>query len=241
MNSSLNYIDDYFTGVLNTDEKAVFEQRCLSDHAFAKEVAEYISIRDGVRAHLQQQKKNEFAQLCQELMASQKPARIVVFKRIAYLAAACVLLFTGWFTLLKPASSQKIADTYISGHLNTLGLNMGGTDSLQAGITAYNSGSYAVAENLFKPLINKPETAPEAIKYLGITYLAMKQYDAALKNFNTLSAMSLYTNPGKLYMALTLMARSTGTDQQRAKEILQEIITKNLYGNQEARIWIKQL
>jgi tetratricopeptide (TPR) repeat protein len=242
MNNSLHYIDDYFTGVMNNDEKKAFVQRCLTDHDFAKEVAQYISIRDGLNARLQQQKKEEFAKLHQELAAAPvKPAKIFTLKSITYLAAASVLLIIGWFAFFQQANPQKIADKYITTNLNTLGLNMGSSDSLQAGIAAYNSRSYPQAERLFKLLINKQETAPEAVKYLGLTHLAMKQYSEALENFDQLSGMSLHTNPGAFYKALTLMARSEGSDTQQAKKTLQEIINKNLYGNQEARNWIKQI
>ncbi|MEN0053884.1 MAG: hypothetical protein AAGC65_09450 [Mucilaginibacter sp.] len=241
MNNSLNLIDDYFSGILTDDEKTAFEKRCLADSAFSKEVATYISLRDALNAHLQQQKKQEFAQLYQQLSIPAKSAKIITFKRIAFLVAACVLLVVGWFAFLQPPSPQKIADKYIATNLNTLGLNMGNSDSLQAGIAAYNSKSYAKAEELFIPLTIKPETAPEAIKYLGLTHLAIKQYEEALKNFDQLSAMPLHTNPGQFYKALTLMARSEGSDNKQAKEILQNIISKNLYGNQEARNWIKSI
>jgi len=242
MNNSLHYIDDYFTGALNDDEKKAFEQRCLIDQAFAKEVAGYISIRDGLNVHVQQQKREEFAKLYQELSAAPaKPTKVISFKRIAFFAAACVLLIIGWFAFLKSPDPQKIANKYIAANLTTLGLNMGEADSLQAGISAYNSKSYPLAERLFMPLTNKPGTAPEAVKYLGLTHLAMKRYDEALRNFDELSAMPLYTNPGQFYKALTLMVRSQGSDVQQAKEVLQRIINKNLYGNQEARNWLKQI
>jgi len=241
MNNSLNLIDDYFTGMLTDDERKAFEQRCLTDSAFSKDVATYISLRDGLNAYLQQQRKEEFAKLHQELSAPAKPAKIVSFKRITLLAAASVLLIVGWFAFLRGPSPQKIADQYIAANLNTLGLNMGSSDSLQAGIAAYNSKAYDRAEQLFVPLTVKTETASEAIKYLGLTHLAIKQYDEALKNFDQLSAMPLYTNPGQFYKALTLMARSQGSDTKQAKEILEHIINKNLYGSQEARNWIKHI
>lgn len=52
--------------------------------------------------------------------------------------------------------------------------------------------------------------------------------------------MPLYTNPGPFYKAVTLMLRSEGNDKQQAKKILQQIINKNLYGDREAKNWIKQ-
>jgi tetratricopeptide (TPR) repeat protein len=240
MNDSINYIDNYFTGALSDDEKTDFEQKCAADQSFAKEVAEYISMRDAINGYLQQQKREDFATLYQELSTPSKLAKIILLKRIAYLAAACILLTIGWFSFLRHSKSQLIATNYISGNLNTLGLNMGVSDSLQMGITAYNSKSYLAAEQLFKPLTYRQTTASEATKYLGLTYLADKQYEAAINSFDQLAAMPLYVNPGQFYKALTLMERSKGTDRQQAKKILQQIIDKRLYGYQQASNWINQ-
>lgn len=245
MNSTLNFIDDYFTGSLNDDEKRDFERRCAADPDFAKEVAEYITIRDGLKQQLQQKRKEEFEKLRQELVVtskiSAKPSNIITLRRISYLAAASVLVILGWFAFFNQNNPQTIADKYIAANFTRLSLNMGASDSLQTGVSAYNSKSYADAERLFKPLANKQNANPDAIEDLGLTYLAMKQYDEALKNFDQLSAMSLHINKGQFYKAVTLMARSKGTDSQQAKQILQEIIDKNLYGEQEARNWIKQI
>ncbi|HEY2580801.1 MAG TPA: tetratricopeptide repeat protein [Mucilaginibacter sp.] len=241
MNTTLNYIDDYFTGALNDDEKRDFERRCASDPDFAKEVAEYITIRDGLKSELQQKRKEEFEKLRKELSVPAKPSNIITLRRISYLVAASILLILGWFAFFNRSNPQSTADKYIAANLTTLRLNMGVSDSLQMGMSAYNSKSFADAEYIFKSLASKQEANPDALEDLGLTYLATKQYDEALKSFDQLSAVTLHINKGQFYKALTLMARSKGTDNQQAKQILQEIIDKNLYGNEDARNWIKQI
>jgi tetratricopeptide (TPR) repeat protein len=241
MNNSFDYIDDYFSALLSDEEKKVFEQRCLSDNAFAEEVAAYISLRDGLKDQLNQQKKDEFTELYHQLSADQKKVRRINLRPLAYLAAASVLLFIGWFLFFREPGPKKLADQYAAANLNTLGLNMGSSDNLQAGITAYNAKQYAQAEDLFQSASERQRSDFKAIEYLGLTHLAMKHYEQALKDFDRLSAMSLYSNPGLFYKALTLMERSEGTDLENAKKILQEVINKNLYGNKEARTWITKL
>jgi tetratricopeptide (TPR) repeat protein len=118
---------------------------------------------------------------------------------------------------------------------------MGKADSLQAGISAYNAKQYVQAEHIFQSAYERHHADFEAVEYLGLTHLAMEQYDQALKDFDHLSVMQLYSNPGLFYKALTLMKRSKGTDLKTAKQMLQEVINKNLYGNKEARNWIKKL
>jgi hypothetical protein len=241
MDNSFNYIDNYFAALLTNDEKKAFEQRCLTDDAFAAEVAAYISLRDGLKDQLNRQKKDEFTELHHQLSAEQKKIRRINLRPIAYLAAASVLLFIGWFLFFREPNPQKLAVQYAAANLNTLGLNMGSSDNLQAGISAYNAKQYTLAERLFQSASEQQKTDSKAIEYLGLTHLAIKQYDQALKDFDHLAAMPLYSNPGLFYKALTLMERSEGTDMENAKTILQEVATKNLYGNKDARIWIKKL
>lgn len=242
MNNSLDYIDDYFGGLLTEEEKKAFERRCLSDDAFAEEVASYVSLRNGLKDQLNEQKKKEFTELYHQLSADKPRAGKVINLRIlGYAVAASLLLFIGWFLFYQQVGPKKLANQYIAANLNSLGLNMGKSDSLQAGISAYNAKQYAQAAHIFQSARDRRPTDFEAVEYLGLTRLATKQYDEALKDFDQLAAMPLYSNPGLFYKALTLMKRSEGSDLKKAKQILQQVISKNLYGNKEARKWITKL
>jgi hypothetical protein len=63
MNESLVNIDQYFNGELTPEQKKAFEDRCLADPGFAKEVAFYIMMRDQAKEQWVKQKKQEFATL----------------------------------------------------------------------------------------------------------------------------------------------------------------------------------
>jgi hypothetical protein len=241
MNNSFDYIDDYFGNLLKGEEKKAFEQRCLSDEAFAEEVAAYISLRDGLKEQLNRQKKAEFTDLYNELSQQQHMVRRINLRPFAYLAAASVLLFIGWFIFFMKPNPKTLAIQYAAANFNTLGLNMSSSDNLQAGISAYNAKQYGQAEHYFQTYLEQHQTDFKALEYLGLTHLAMKQYDQALKDFDHLAAMPLYTNPGLFYKALTLMERSEGTDLEDAKSILQQVAKRNLYGHKQASNWIKKL
>ncbi|MEJ7681330.1 MAG: hypothetical protein WKG06_26465 [Segetibacter sp.] len=58
MSDSEEYIDAYFKQQLNTDEKRQFEERCLQDDAFARKVALFITVEEGIRQKLLNQKNN---------------------------------------------------------------------------------------------------------------------------------------------------------------------------------------
>jgi len=240
MSDSIAYIDGYFTGVMTEQEKAAFEIRCADDIGFAQEVAEYVSMRELLQEQLHDRKRQEFALLNLELSKKDSTPRFGYIKQVAYLAAACLIIALGWFSFFRRSPTQRLADSYAAEHFGNLALTMGNSDSLQSGIAAYNAGSYALAITLFQPLSNKIQTTAVATKYLGLSYLAGKHYEQALYNFDRLSAMPLYVNPGPFYMALTLMERSTTSDKQKARFILTTIIEKKLYGYQQAAQWIKQ-
>lgn len=240
---ALGHIEDYFSGRLTPAEKDAFENKCVSDPAFAEEVALYVSMRDGIRQALYAQKQQQFAALHTRLSQQPAPVKSMVRRLLPYAAAACLLLALGWFLLVREPAARQLANGYIGDNLATLGATMSGsTDSLERGIAAYNSKNYPEAERIFRALATRPEVGPEALKNLGVLYLVREQYAAALVQFDALARQSdLYANPGLFYKALTLMKRSAAGDRENARLLLEEVVRKNLPGSREAQRWIPKL
>ena len=93
-------------------------------------------------------------------------------------------------------------------------------------------------ENIYK---NHPEKT-DAKKYAGYVSLITKQYDKALQQFQSLADIEgLYSNPGLFLKAITLLQRNTADDATQAKEILKQVIQKNLEGKQEAEVWLTKM
>lgn len=63
MSDLLEYIERYFNGEFSPEEKTTFEGRCLSDPAFARMVAFYISLQEELQQQWIEQKKQEFSRL----------------------------------------------------------------------------------------------------------------------------------------------------------------------------------
>jgi hypothetical protein len=81
----------------------------------------------------------------------------------------------------------------------------------------------------------------EAIKNLGLTYLASGEYDKALQQFDMLSKRDeIHFNLGPFYKAVTLMLRSAPGDEVVAKDILQEVVKKQLPGHKVASDWLQR-
>jgi tetratricopeptide (TPR) repeat protein len=251
MNNALEYIENYFSGNLPEEEKSAFEKRIETDPVFAEEVGFYIASRGNIRQELHRQKKKEFDSWYAELAtnpdyayrpAKQHPLLRQLLPYLAGAVAACCLLVLGWMLWFNNPSPQQLASTYVEQHLSTLAVTMSGEpDSLQRGIAAFNRKDTALAESIFQALANHPTLGWEAIKNLGILYLVTGRYDQALDQFDALSAnKNLYANPGPFYKAITLMKRSQGQDREEARALLQQVIERQLPGNQEAVQWIKR-
>ena len=50
--------------------------------------------------------------------------------------------------------------------------------------------------------------------------------------------MDLYANPGLFYKAIALMKRGDKGDEDNAKQILQEVVKKDLAGSKMAKEWL---
>ncbi len=127
MTIQLNYIDDYFSGVLSTEEKAIFEEKIKSDPAFADEVAFYLSSMAVSREDADQEKKKRFKELY--TLGNEKSITPVVkfrWLRPAMSAAAVLLVvLLAWTMFLQPPSATEMADRYINRELKSFGSTMG--------------------------------------------------------------------------------------------------------------------
>ncbi|WP_158858278.1 tetratricopeptide repeat protein [Lunatibacter salilacus] len=251
MIDTIEYIEKYFRGNLSDEEKAQFERKCEVDPAFAEEVGLYISVRDNIRKGLHAEKKRQFDGMYKERSSKNKGATDLVKSRpflknirtYITLTAACLLLLLGWMVFFTESSPKQLASTYIENNLQMLSVPMDASqDSLQLGIGAFNQQDYVSAEKIFRSLANQDKLAPEAIKNLGILYLVTDEYDKAIREFEVLSEFTnLRANPGAFYKAVTLMKRDESGDAEKAKEILEDVINKNLPGSKEAAKWINEL
>ncbi|SHM13512.1 hypothetical protein SAMN05444266_106484 [Chitinophaga jiangningensis] len=238
MNEQLHYIDDYFTGALRPEEKAAFEQRCTSDQEFARAVAFYLTARSVIKEAVHENKAAAFKKMPVSMAVAKRP----VGRYLAVAATLLLLVIAGWLYYKGSPAPSKLADSYIKENLSQLSVTMSSeSDSLQTGIAAYNKGDYAAAEKIFTILSNTASVKTDAIKYLGIVYLVTKRYDMAITQFDLLSQIPLYANPGPFYKALALLQRGTPEDLQLAKKLLLEVKNNQLPGSKYAVEWLNKL
>jgi tetratricopeptide (TPR) repeat protein len=247
MQDHLQYIDEYFEGALSAEETSQFERRITEDKEFAREVAFYLSAKQTLKEEINAEKKKWFRQLADQNNSFSKTRQIVpVRKTWIYMAAAAVIIcvfFAGYMLFVKPSSPRSIAERFIQERFQPLPVPMAvDTSNIQKGLRLYNDGKLTASLEVFEK-ITKADTANfEAKNYAAIVYLRLENYDKALAYFQDLEKYtSRYSNPAKLYHALTLMKRNQPGDKQIARRLLMQVRDNGLEGKETAKQWLKKL
>ncbi len=247
MPDTLEYIEAYFQQTLNNEERKVFETKCATDEAFAKEVAFYISTRQVLRETLLNNKTAEWQAdtIKQEediTPVISIPKRTIFNRYITYAAAACLLLFASVYLFEANTSPKKLAANYIQTNYSNLSQTMDAShDSLQTGIAAYNNKDYSKALQLFEWVEKNDPANGDAKKFAGLTYLQQQNYDEAVQQFDELANMKLFSNPGDFLKAVTLLERNQPRDKEEAKKLFQKVVTEKEEGSEKAEEWLKKL
>jgi tetratricopeptide (TPR) repeat protein len=249
MNDLMPYIASYFEGSLTAEERTVFEERCVSDPEFAKQVAAYVVMRDSLKQALAEQKRNEFAELYNEMKESKQAnaerSRPYYLLRnfVWYAAAACIGLIATWLIFFRSPEPEDLAQEYAAANFSTLSTTMSGgageAAQLQQGVAFFNAKQYEKARQIFQKLSADPATRPEAVRNLGITYLVTGDYNNAILQFDALAKMDLYINPALFYKAVVLMKRGQDGDRIAATKYLKQVVERDLPGSREAIIWLE--
>ncbi len=235
---SLEYIDDYFKGLLTVDQKEEFEQRVLSDPPFAEELAFYINAQSLLKDELAAEKKARFKELYQQ----NKPliARPGLVRRLlpyAVAASVLIVLVAAWLIFGPGTSPDQLADKYISRQLQNLPVKMSSVqDSMQKAVATYNQGQLPEALRQLEQLLRQDPAKIQAKIYAGIVCLRLQEYDKALGYFQQLEAdTTLYSNPALFYQSLTLMKRNHPGDSRKARQLLQSVVDRDLDKKEDAQ------
>lgn len=245
MVENLEIIEAYFNNELAQDRKNEFDRRITTDPVFAEEVSFYLSSKQVAAAELEENKSR-----LAELYRQHKQGNFTGRRREPplrqlwpWVAAAAVLagVIFGWYTWFQPVSPAELANKYITENFQSLPVNMGGReDSLQTALRLYNDGRGEEALKYFESMVVRDTSFAEAKKYAGIVSLRLGEYDKAISYFSQLANYRLFSNPGKFYEALTLMKRNQSGDNERARQLLQEIVENDLEGKEDAEEWLKK-
>jgi len=238
---SLEYIDNYFKGELDSEETVRFEEKIINDSAFAEEVAHYLSFLQVAKEQADEDKKKRFRELYQQdKNVNTRGVLRRIWPTVAVAALVAGVIF-GWYLFMQPVSAKQLADRYMQEHFQTMIVKMDAkTDSMQSARNLYNEGKLLQALKHFEMLIQADTSNFEAKENAGIVSLRLQHYDKAMNYFKQLESYTdLNVNPAIFYQALTLMKRNHKGDAEAAKQLLQQVVDKDLVGKEDAQEWLK--
>jgi hypothetical protein len=234
----MDKIEQYYNQTLSKAERLAFEEELKSNPALAQEVAFWVQARAAAQAEAHARRKEEFAMLEPSLTKTKQRS---LYYTYAAAASVVLMLGLGWWiyksqiTNYESQINKEWAAAYIEKNFTTLNTQMGNSnDSLQIGITVYNSGDLKKAKVAFEQLLQRDSLHAEAQKYAGIVALRRQDYDQAIKHFHALGLRTdLAANPGKFYEALALLRRDLPLDKKKVENLLKEIKAAKLDGWKE--------
>lgn len=253
MNNKTELIENYLSGNLPPDERALFEKELLADEELSNLFNMYSTI-DKEMQNAEKYKDQEAAlkNTLQKLNAKYFKAEAPViqmhkksnFARMAMAAAAgLILIIFAYFAFFSSsADPTKLAGKYVQEELTHLSLTMDGVqDSLQKGMAVYNDKDYQKALQIFEELYRSHPEDSYVLKYKGLAYLLTKNYEKALASFDELAAKKqLFSNDGLFLKAVTLLNRNQAGDKDAAKQLLEQVVNKKTEGNTKAEEWLKK-
>src|SRR5205085_1792407 len=188
MEDRLEYIDDFFKGLLSEEKAKAFEEMIVSDPAFAADVTFYLSSREVAKQLAQDEKKNRYRELFAATNGQHEEMKLGKVRKMWFVigasatAAISTAVIFGVFFLNSP-SVQEVAGQYMNKNYQELPVKMGPEDDLQKGIAMYNSGQYAQSLVQFQRVIVNDTNSFTAVKYAGLAAFKVAQYDTSFYYF----------------------------------------------------------
>jgi tetratricopeptide (TPR) repeat protein len=240
----MHHIDSFFQGSLSPDDARSFEEKILSDPAFAADLAFYISAKQAARELIGEEKKNRFRELLGATNGHREPKKMGKVTKMWYVvgasmaAAISTAVIVGVFLLNTP-SVQEVAQNYVTRNYHELSVKMGREDEVQQAVELYNNAQYAQALVHFENVL-KIDTSFNLLNNAALSALNAHDYDKALKYFRTMEQYkSQLSNPAVFMQAVTYMERNQPGDKEQAKLLLEKVRNSNLDGKEKADEWIK--
>ncbi len=226
-------IEKYIQNRLSSEEEVLFNELLKTNSNFKDEVALHTKIKKVVK----HEEDTNFRNLISEIESKSKsPSKKSSYKK--WLVAASILLISalGYISLNKNTyTSQELFASYFEPYRNVvhpIARNDEQQNDKAIAFSAYEKGDYNTAITLFTQLYNSSKE-PYYLFYKANALLKLEQADEAipllLEHLKTQDTLTKRTN---WYLALAYLKTE---DIQKAKELLNTIISEGSYKNKEAK------
>ena len=204
-------IEHYLKNRLSPREREDFEKQCRENPDIANALNAYAEKMSVVKAYGQSQIRASFKER-QRKKEEQKRSRIIALRRYS-LAAAIVLVLAllplRYFYSSSSMHMQALYEDYFQIPAASPGRN-GAYDSshpYRQALEQYNKKQFQQVVVLLEPLLQDSSFTKrsEASFYLGLTYMALEQFEEAIKSFDRLGAESSFLQAAQWYKGLSYL------------------------------------
>ena len=231
----IELIEKYFNGLLNKEEKALFEEQMRIDSTLLSDVAHYIQLQQAL-------KNNQLADRHSSWQNASKK-KTYSLKNVFSMAAILTLFIGGaWYwTSSSVLNLEQQADVYIKEQFQERSIQMSASkDSTQKAIALFNEGDLKSSLEVSESMLKRQSENAEQLELAGITALRLNDYEKALSYFRKMETLDLYENPSVFYQAITLLKRKAPLDIQEAEKLLNRVADNQLGGKNYAQQWLNK-
>lgn len=233
-------IEKHLQNNLSSKERLVFDELLKEDSTFKKEVTFQLDLKK-VATHVDADNfKNLIATL--ENKNSSKTTSKRPF--IKWMAAASVILLVGLSYMLMPQqkmSNDTIFTSYFTPYQNVVAPIVRGEnnqDGKTAAFLAYEKEDYELAVTLFTELYTDTKE-PFYLFYKANALLKLERVEEAVPLLiDHLKTKGVLTQKTNWYLALAYLKLN---ETEKAKELLEKIITNNSYHNKKANELLEKM
>jgi len=239
-----NQIDRFVIGKLEDAELWEFQREMENDPKLAAEV----KLRAEIYTSLADKQTIELRESIITLKNEMKPKKLFLhsWKLRAVAAGVAILLLVGaglTSSLFKSIDNQELYTAYFNPESSLLSLRSGSfsdNTSLNLGMLSYDQGQYDESIEIFKLI---PDNVVARL-YGGLAYMNLKNYPAAISEFNHVLTHgdNLFTDQAEWNIGLSYLAdnkiskaketfssitNKKGAYQQKATELIEELKNKH--------------
>ncbi|EON75976.1 hypothetical protein ADIS_3564 [Lunatimonas lonarensis] len=247
----IELFEKYLAGDMSAEERTAFESDLSADRELAEDFSLYQYIETDRRAsYAAMERERVLKESIKGLNEEFFPERPVVIGRdrnLRYMISgvAATLLLGGVLLFLLLSHSvdiQEEVSSYYATNFEVLGQTMGMESDLQVAIEAYNKKEYTQAVHLFESLLEQDSQNSELLKNMGLSYLAINDFQSALEVFDRLANVpGLHVNEGMFLYAMTLLLRGDDVDLEEAEKMLNTVVREGKSGSVQAAQWLEKL
>ncbi|MEN7549742.1 tetratricopeptide repeat protein [Rapidithrix thailandica] len=242
----LELIEKYLDNALSAKEVEEVNQRLAEDDEFRRCVDQSRLMIHGIRRNARMQLRRKLDEIEESLIETDetKEAKIISLTHsriLVSIAAAVTLLIISTLLIINlPETPQNLYVQYYQPYRNIVTANVRGElqelSKYELAFTAYDSGNYELATNLFKELLAKEATATYLF-YLANSYLALEKNTQAAKYFEQVIHLNEdFVDQAKWYLALIALNEK---NIEEAKSLLKELKTSGYRSEEVTEILTK--